>query len=469
MNNYGVQGELWPKWLRCTLIASAALVLSACQGPSLDLNSAQLVSPTANAPQPNTTAKVADASSALPSRMAPTAQAPSRSLMLADAASEIGFKSASTANWQLTDATSLAETMPSAGSRAARQASLIEVAHVPAELPTPLPAPAAPLAADDSCATCNRGSTCDCQQPLRGPIDEYLCDGGDFGLPVGVRANDMLDGLEQEDTVAHFETHDGTTRVQPSNRVCIYAPRYGVVRRVVNPMGHLHLDVIDSIDLQESLVVANKQQHPELAGERHAPQMHVRRRDPSRLRGRQQAGAFERLRRVAGVEHSLAPYADLFVMRAGIMVNHEKPRLAQAIESAIRWTGDQGPQVLVDNRQARGMFSERQAGIVFRLDEPEKSCLRLIKLVSRHDALPGETIEFTLRFDNLGSRAVSHVAIVDNLSTRLEYVPESAHSSLEAEFSTAENGAGSLVLRWELAESLPPGRGGILQFRCRVR
>ena len=72
------------------------------------------------------------------------------------------------------------------------------------------------------------------------------------------------------------------------------------------------------------------------------------------------------------------------------MVQAEEPLLEESVASAIRWTANQGPQVLVENRQARVMFGERQAAVVFRLDEPEKSCLRLIKLASRPDALPGE-------------------------------------------------------------------------------
>ena len=41
-------------------------------------------------------------------------------------------------------------------------------------------------------------------------------------------------GLKMEDTVAHFDTLDGRTVVEPSNEVCLYSPRFGAVRQVVS-------------------------------------------------------------------------------------------------------------------------------------------------------------------------------------------------------------------------------------------
>jgi hypothetical protein len=61
------------------------------------------------------------------------------------------------------------------------------------------------------------------------------------------------------------------------------------------------------------------------------------------------------------------------------------------------------------------------------------------------------------------------VTIVDNLTTRLEYVPESAKSSVDADFITQANDAGSLILRWEIRDPVKPGEGGILRFKVKVR
>jgi hypothetical protein len=61
------------------------------------------------------------------------------------------------------------------------------------------------------------------------------------------------------------------------------------------------------------------------------------------------------------------------------------------------------------------------------------------------------------------------VTIVDNLTTRLEYVADSQESSLQADFLTQPNDGDSLVLRWEIIDPLPPGQGGTISFKCRVR
>ena len=61
------------------------------------------------------------------------------------------------------------------------------------------------------------------------------------------------------------------------------------------------------------------------------------------------------------------------------------------------------------------------------------------------------------------------MTILDNLTTRLEYVPDSAQSSLEATSAPSPTSAGSQVLRWEIKDPLPAGQGGVVRFRCRVR
>ncbi|MCH2595021.1 MAG: DUF11 domain-containing protein, partial [Pirellulales bacterium] len=129
----------------------------------------------------------------------------------------------------------------------------------------------------------------------------------------------------------------------------------------------------------------------------------------------------------------------------------------------------QSPQMTIDNDQAHAAVHDAEPGVVYHTNEPNKPRLRLIKLASTGFAHPGDEIEFTLRFDNIGSREMGNVTIVDNLTNRLEYVPESAKSSLEADFSTEPNSGGSSVLRWEIKDPLAAGQGGILQFKCRVR
>jgi hypothetical protein len=69
----------------------------------------------------------------------------------------------------------------------------------------------------------------------------------------------------------------------------------------------------------------------------------------------------------------------------------------------------------------------------------------------------------------VGDDVIGNVTVIDNLTMRLEYVPDSQQCSLEAEFVEEENAVESLTLRWEIAEPLKVGEGGIIRFRCRVR
>ena len=180
---------------------------------------------------------------------------------------------------------------------------------------------------------------------------------------------------------------------------------------------------------------------------------------PSLFRQRQQAGGLENLQATMDVFDSLAPYANLQIIRTGDVDNAEKPWLAQSIEAAITLTGVQAPQVVfgVQGGRTRRSASGRPA-IIYQTDGPDNPRLRLIKLASCGNALPGEEVEFTLRFDNIGDQVIGNVTIVDNLSTRFEYVPESAKSSVDANFITEPNDTSSPILRWEIKTPLKAGR-----------
>ena len=302
-----------------------------------------------------------------------------------------------------------------------------------------------------------------------GPRDEYLCDGGDAGLPVGVREDWQIDGLEQEDTVAHYDTADGRTIVTPSNQVCVYAPRFGVVRRMIDLHEYARYDMPGGFENPLALARIEENEKVATSLSQLEPTIHREDSSPTALRERQQLGELDQDVRLAEFDGSLAVYANLLIVRAGTVGHGEKALLARASLAAVTWSGDQSPQISIDNDQAQATVLDAQPGVVYHTKEPNKPRLRLIKLASTSAARPGEEIEFTLRFDNIGNREMGNVTIVDNLTNRLEYVPESAKSSLAADFTTDPNRGGSVVLRWEIKEPLAAGKGGILQFKCRVR
>ena len=64
------------------------------------------------------------------------------------------------------------------------------------------------------------------------PRDEYLCDGGDQGAPAGVAGDGSLKGIDPRDAVMKFDVgldDRRQPRVLPTNRVCVYAPRFAEV------------------------------------------------------------------------------------------------------------------------------------------------------------------------------------------------------------------------------------------------
>jgi uncharacterized repeat protein (TIGR01451 family) len=314
------------------------------------------------------------------------------------------------------------------------------------------------------CAACG----C-CADGLVGPRDEYLCDGGDKGTPAGVKADWEVTGLEQEDTVAHYDTVDGRTFITPSNQVCIYAPRFGVVRRVVDLQEYARYDAANGYGQITSLAKIDEKEKPALSLAKLEPNVN-RVEDPSSLlRERQQPGELDREVRLLADIGTLAPYANLQLVKAGVLTGDEKVKVARSSLAAITWTGDEAPQITVDNRNAVAAVSDRQPGVVYHLEEPNKPVLRIVKLASQSAAKPGEIVEFTLRVDNIGNREMGNVTVVDNLTTRLEYVPDSATASVAAKFSTAPNDGGSEILRWEITNPVAKHTGFILQFKAKVR
>ena len=93
----------------------------------------------------------------------------------------------------------------------------------------------------------------------------------------------------------------------------------------------------------------------------------------------------------------------------------------------------------------------------------------MIKLASTGVAHPGDEVRFTIRYDNMGDLPISKITIVDNLTTRLEYVDDSQQCTHTADFSTHYNDSHSLLLQWTISDTLEPGDGGVIRFTCRVR
>jgi uncharacterized repeat protein (TIGR01451 family) len=301
------------------------------------------------------------------------------------------------------------------------------------------------------------------------PEQEFLRDGGDKETHVIVRQDWSLDGLDPEDTVAHFDTLDGRTLVEPSNEVCLYAPRFAAVRRVDNVFAGEqlaraggHTQPLTLAGHEEKLVAATNMQPLQPVGDRAA-------RRPNIAKGRDVGVPVFTVLMPIPVQDRLKPHENFEIMRTGQMLAKEEALVKKAALAAKVWEVNQAVQIIIDGKRAQADVLVQKPQVTYRVDEPGNPKLQLCKTASATSALPGEEIDFTLRFDNVGNQTIGNVTILDNLTTRLEYVPDSAKSSVKATFSVRPNTGESLTLRWEITDPLKPGDGGLVRFKCRVR
>ena len=299
--------------------------------------------------------------------------------------------------------------------------------------------------------------------------DEYLCDGGDAGVAAGAGPQGGVSGVEPRDAVVRFQAGE-RPRVLPTNRVCIYAPRFASVRGSVGPS--LNKTV-------ENLVSNERTQGQESLGSRQGPkrftqnQMAELARHRSRASGlltREFAGEKSEVRVLQG--YDVPTHVGGNVTVRGPEIARQR-QLGSVMRVKLKGEGIKTAESAVVTGIVEGLG---QKVIAWRPQEmagvevpPDKPGLLVLKQVDSAEAEPGDVVTYTIRFRNMGNVPILSVAIVDNLLPRLEYVPRSALGPVGAVFSSAENTAGSTELRWDLRDPVAPGQEGYVLFRVRVR
>ena len=300
--------------------------------------------------------------------------------------------------------------------------------------------------------------------------DEYLCDGGDRDYPIHYSEDQML-GLDSEDAAVEYRDDLGKRHVKPSNRVCVYSPRFAAVTSVTQSIE----DVgggrpRQAISATTGVGLANREgtfaQHQRDASERL-----VTRSRGSGLTTGAAADVVDRPTAIHGHVHTTTPALDFAFLRTGLMKQSEEARLAESIQSAIVWTRDQNPVVTAKSEQAVVLKSEfKDQELVGQENRFNgKGKLRIVKSADKRIAEPGDIVKFSIRYDNIGDREVRDVVIVDNLTPRLEYVEDSATCDVDGVLEVEDNGEGSVILRWVLDEPLRGRSGGVVTFQARVR
>lgn len=284
-----------------------------------------------------------------------------------------------------------------------------------------------------------------------------------------IGADFSMHGLDIEDTVAHYDTLDGQRIVTPSNRVCVYAPRFAAVRKIYGLSAGLKNErlVANRADLE--LQGQNNNGIPTNVNQPLQPGRNLSAKTATIFRDRNMGVGLENRQILIQFVKEFQAYEDFSIMKVGIYDASQKARLATSIQNAIAWTENQAVQVTIEGQMAHEGNYELNPQEAVMFDLHGKPCLRIVKAASNNDAQPGDIVDFTLRFDNLGDQRVGNVTIIDNLSPRLELVEGSAQCSIDAEFLTQPNEKGSQILRWEIKDTLEVGQGGICRFKCRVR
>ena len=325
---------------------------------------------------------------------------------------------------------------------------------------------------DPNCPPTNRMETI-AASPLADLFpDEYVFDGGDRDNPAGYHGG-KRSGFDSEDTVAEFTDHTGESRVTASNRVAVYAPRFGSVRTVTGLLADTKID--RAAGTRDALTVGNlrtgkaAQEHVHdtiLSGleTRDRVDGMIASRPPMETR---RTDAASQSRKVdEGAEGRSYSGSNTFNRRDGIAQQ-------QQVLNAIVWTRDLYPVITATTTSASEITAEfkvqQTVGVE---DEREtKGAIHIVKLTDRDVAQSGDVITFTIRFENTGDFDVYDVRIVDNLTPRLDYVTGTAKIDEQHPGAVAvePNGEGSSILTFTLDNALKGHDGGTITFDAKVR
>ena len=147
--------------------------------------------------------------------------------------------------------------------------------------------------------------------------------------------------------------------------------------------------------------------------------------------------------------------------------------LQQQIQNAIAWTRDEYPVLTASTVSASKIKATLKVQQTIGLEDERKTKgqIHVVKLADHDMAQSGDTITFTIRFQNTGDFDVYDVSIVDNLTPRLDYLPGTAKIDGDhpGEVVIEDNGEGSKILTFNLDNALKGHDEGEITFEARVR
>ncbi len=313
-----------------------------------------------------------------------------------------------------------------------------------------------------------------CEPPPPPVVGPYLvCDGGDHQRPAIAIGPDRLGHLTAGDTVARYHAADempdsDCARLVTSNCACVFAPRFGAVREVTRPLeeakpeGPRGYAADTSVELEERREpVCGKVQTVALeAAKKSLPGIAVQ----DRL-GPLAVDQGDMPNEDDGV---VGPVEDIADQTPELERQRQRPLVKVGFDVPIAWTCIKAANVLVGEQSAQVVAVDRGTATL-RFEEPGRAELTLCKRAGTDTARSGEELDFTIVMLNSGDRPLTGIVLADALPTRLDYVPQSAAASVEADFATETGDDGSTVLTWRLKETLRPGESGFVRFRTIVK
>jgi uncharacterized repeat protein (TIGR01451 family) len=305
------------------------------------------------------------------------------------------------------------------------------------------------------------------------PRDEFLCDGGDRGIPMVIGPDGRLGGVEPRDAAVRFDIGLGPLvqpRALPTNVVCIYAPRFAEVRVTTGANAAIDVQHLRTNVRLESTRMASVKAESRKLVQNQAPELARIRSRASAFKGREYLDEESNNRAPGGYENVTQISSNRQKQSPELARNRQKP-VTEKVKVRLQGIKTAESPVVTGITEGPGaammVWSPHQMTGVE--TPPNRPGLAVIKRVSVEEAEPGDTVTYVIFYRNMGNTPIKAVSIVDSLLPRLEYVKGTSRGPQGTEFTTAVNRVGSTELRWTLPGVLAPGATGHVSFDVIVR
>jgi len=320
------------------------------------------------------------------------------------------------------------------------------------------------------------GPVCVVQPAPKRPIlprDEFLCDGGDRGIPAAPTNSGRISGVDPRDAVLRFDIGVSgvqTSRILPTNVVCIYAPRFAEVRVSTGTNENVEVQIPNSRIAIDKAAQARLIVPPRRLVQNQAAELARARARASGMNGRVMTDEDSNFRGAAGYDGSRLAAINQQKQAAELARTRQKPGQLKEKIALVGIKTAESPVITGISESASEAVKvwgpQAMTGVE---PPPDRPGLAVVKRVSNTEAEPGDTITYAIIYRNMGNTPIRKVVIVDSLLPRLEYKKGTAKGPPGTGFATAVNRVGSTELRWELPDALPPGVVGHVSFDVIVR